>query len=173
MRWRSSSSTCASASSYSAFASGLTGPSCSRLRVSRSIRVWRSWTCSSASACEAGGGGGGGGVGGEPQQAREPLELVAGLGRLVAQPLRTHLGPHQGVTVLAQLALGLRLAGGAAAQALRIALARTAVGGQLRLERLDPVCHRPGDRIQRGGETLGDRDEGAVGGGAVAQHRDL
>ena len=38
-RWRSSSSTCASASSYSCWASGLTGPSCSRRRCRRSIRV--------------------------------------------------------------------------------------------------------------------------------------
>ena len=40
-RWLSSSSTCASASAYSSCASGLTGPSCSRRRSSRSTRERR------------------------------------------------------------------------------------------------------------------------------------
>ena len=109
----------------------------------------------------------------EAQQACEPRELVAGVGGLVAQPLRSDLGAHQRLAVLAQRPLGLRLAGGAVAQALGVALACAAVGGQLGLERLDAVGHRAGDAVQRGGETLGDGDERAVGRGAVAQHRDL
>ena len=55
-RWVSSSSTCATASSYSCLASGFTGPSCSRRRIRRSTLASSDSRSSSGSASVAGSG---------------------------------------------------------------------------------------------------------------------
>ena len=154
-RWRSSSSTCASASSYSALASGLTGPSCSRRRCRRSMRARRPSAVSGSSGSEAG-------CASRPSRAASASSSCGGVVLGVADLLGADLGRGDRVAALAQARLDLGLLGGARAQRAGHALPRLAVGQQLGVERLDAR----GDASERGRErrdqAVGDRQQRPV-----------
>ena len=101
-RWRSSSSTCASACAYSSWASGLTGPSCSRRRASRSRRP-----TSSARSCS--GSGSAEGTGSSCSSAASVVQRLLGVGRLVARTLGSNLRHGQLLARRVQPILNARL----------------------------------------------------------------
>ena len=127
--------TCSSASLYSACASGLTGPSCSRRRCRRSIGVCRCARSSSASASSAG-------SGSSPSLSASAGELGLGVLRVVAGALRLDLAAGDRLAALAQLRVDARLLGGALAQLVGQLLAGRPVGVELGLEHLDAVGDR-------------------------------
>ena len=154
-RWLSSSSTCATASAYSSFASGFTGPSCSR-RFAEPLdpRAQRSACSGRAPRSPAP-------PPGRAAPRARPARARLGLG--VAQLLRADLRRGQRVAALAQLVLDLRLLAGAGAQLGGDALPRLAVGGELGLDRLDAAGDRGAHPAERRGEGPGQRLQLLVG----------
>ena len=134
VRWVSSSSTCARASSYSRSASGLTGPRRSRRRSRRSSRAASSVRSSSerASACSC--------VSPSPSPRRSPIAATLRCHQLlaVAHLRHPHLILGEGLARLAQAALQLVLAPCQLAQLGGEALAARLVGAQLPVETLPP-----------------------------------
>ena len=128
VRWRSSSSTCATASAYSSWASGLTGPSCSRRRASRSSR---SASASRSSAASASVGGGSASSSSRAASSRSSCSASAAWSRA---RWSAHLERGQGLVLGVQPRVQRRLLLGAGAQLGGDVLARLAVGGQRRLE---------------------------------------
>ena len=162
LRWRSSSSTCSSASLYSSCASGLTGPSCSRRRCRRSMRVLQRRRARSS------GSGSSDGSGSRPSLvARRVSSSSASCAWSRARCAWTSPRVTSSPRCLSRWWTRDSSAAHSRSSAVSL-LAGRAVGGELGLEHLDAGADRLARALQRRGEPVGDGLQRLVAGEPAA-----
>jgi hypothetical protein len=167
LRCASSSSARSSASRYSSAASGLTGPTSSKLLATageplhpreQRVAIGLAQGVLPGQRLEA-------------EASGQSLQLELGLGRLIAGLLGLDLGCRHAVAALTQARLQYSLLAGALAQLARERRAGGTVRHQLLLECGESLLERADDKIERRPETLELRQQARVDLGPSREHR--